>query len=295
MNNDIISVIEKRLNCKVTNYKRMGKGASGCVYKVNINIEPHALAVKINDVPKLIIDEYNSINFISSKVDCKLPELYFVENVNGKGILAMELIEGSALSHKALLFKKGKSKLATEIVDNLIKIHSVHNDKYGVVDNATYDSWYECYNDFAKDIIDFTNQSDVPKCVKKAVNRAYDKLFDIIGEYSGLPTLTHGDYWAPNILIDSKNMSLKGIIDPFNASFTEPEYELFTLTVGCGKSLHLYEIYKSKVKTTKKCDVKVELYALFNELLWYKTLGKIDFGYLKYRSKRLMKMLDKVH
>lgn len=295
MNNDIISVIEQRLNCTVTNYKRIGKGASGCIYKVNINIEPYALAVKINEVPKLIIDEYNSINFISSKVDCKLPKLYFVENVNRKDILAMELIEGSALNRKALLFKKDKSKLANEIVDNLIKIHSVHNDKYGVVNNATYDSWYECYNDFAKDIVDFTNQSDVPKCVKKAVNQAYDMLFDIIGEYSGLPTLTHGDYWAPNILIDSKNMSLKGIIDPFNVSFTEPEYELFTLTVGCGKSLHLYEIYKSKVKTTKNCDVKVELYALFNELLWYKTLGKIDFGYLKYRSKRLMKMLDKVN
>lgn len=295
MNNDIISVIEKKLNCTVANYKIIGKGASGCVYKVNINIEPYALAVKINDVPKLIIDEYNSINFISSKVECKLPKLYFAENVNGKGILAMELIQGSALNRKALLFKKGKSKLANEIVDNLIKIHSVHNDKYGVVDNATYDSWYECYNDFAKDIVDFTNKSDVPKCVKKAVNQAYDKMFDIIGEYSGLPTLTHGDYWAPNILIDSKNMSLKGIIDPFNVSFTEPEYELFTLTVGYGKSLHLYEIYKSKIKTTKNCDVKVELYALFNELSWYKTLGKINFGYLKYRSKRLMKLLDKVH
>ena len=38
-------------------------------------------------------------------------------------------------------------------------------------------------------------------------------------------------------------------------------------------------------------DVKVKLYALFNELLWYKTLEKIDFRYLKYRSRRLMKMI----
>ncbi len=61
--------------------------------------------------------------------------------------------------------------------------------------------------------------------------------------------------------------------------------------LGAGKSLHLYQIYKSKIKTTKNCNVKVELYALFNELLWYKTLEKIDFRYLKYRSRRLMKMI----
>lgn len=42
----------------------------------------------------------------------------------------MELIEGVEASQKNLIFKRNKRKLANEIVDNLIKIHSVHNDKY---------------------------------------------------------------------------------------------------------------------------------------------------------------------
>ena len=50
------------------------------------------------------------------------------------------------------------------------------------------------------------------------------------------------------------------------------EYELFVLTVGYGKNLRFYDIYKSKVETTKYSDLKVELYALFIELYWYKTL-----------------------
>ena len=103
--------------------------------------------------------------------------------------------------------------------------------------------------------------------------------------------MTHGDYWMPNFIVDIENMSLKGVIDPFNVMWTEPEYELFTLTVGYGKNLHLYDIYKSKVKTSKNCDIKVELYALFNEFLWYMTLGKIGFGYLEYRSRRLLKAI----
>ena len=56
-------------------------------------------------------------------------------------------------------------------------------------------------------------------------------------------------------------------------------YELFALTVGYGKNLLFYDIYKSKVENIKYCVLKVELYPLFNELYWYKTLGKIGFGY----------------
>lgn len=58
-------------------------------------------------------------------------------------------------------------------------------------------------------------------------------------------------------------------------------YELFALTVGYGKNLRFYDIYKSKVENIKYCELKVELY-------WCKTFGKIDFGCLKYRSKRLI-------
>lgn len=193
-----------------------------------------------------------------------------------------------------MIFKRNKRKLANEIVENLIKIHSVRNDKYGPIDNAVYNSWYEYYENFAKEIVNFTNNSDVSNTVRKAVNAAYEKLPKIIGNDKNNATLSHGDYWLPNFIIDTKNMSLKGVIDPFNVMWTEPEYESFTLTVGYGKNLHLYDIYKNKVKTSENCDIKIELYALFNELLWYKIIGKIGFGYLEYRSRRLLKAIEKM-
>lgn len=288
----IMRLVEEKLKCKVLDTSVIGKGASGSVYKVILDTAPHCIAVKTSDYPQLIFDEYNRIEFISSKVDCKLPKLYFVEELAGKGFLGMELIEGVEASVKALLFKRNKKKLANEIVDNLIKIHTVHNDKYGPIDNAVYNSWYEYYSEFAKEIVDFTNQSEASDRVKKAVNLAYEKLYEIIGDDRENATLTHGDYWLPNFIIDTKSMSLKGVIDQFNVMWTEPEYELFTLTVSYGTNLHLYDIYKSKVKTSKNCDIKVELYALFNELLWYKTLGKVGFGYLEFRSKRLLKLIS---
>lgn len=294
MEETITNLVEKELNCKVLDISVIGKGASANVHKVKISTFPNYIAIKSSDYPQVIFDEYNTINFISSKVDCKLPKLYFFKEIRVKGFLGMELIEGVEASPKNLILKRNKNKLTNEIVDNLIKIHSIHNEKYGPIDNAVYNSWYEYYNEFAKEIVSFTNNSDVSDTVKKAVNIAYKKLPEIIGNDKNNATLSHGDYWLPNFMIDTKNMSLKGVIDPFNVMWTEPEYELFALTVGYGKNLHLYDIYKSKTDTSENCDIKVELYALFNELLWYKTLGKVGFRYLEYRSKRLLKAIDKM-
>jgi len=41
----IILAIERKLNCKVLNYSLLGKGASGCVYKVKIDSEPYSFAL----------------------------------------------------------------------------------------------------------------------------------------------------------------------------------------------------------------------------------------------------------
>lgn len=75
--------------------------------------------------------------------------------------------------------------------------------------------------------------------------------------------------------------------------WAEPEYELFALATGSGKRLKLYENYKSKIAPTDFCDLKLEMYALYNEFLWHKKLGTFNNGYLIYRSRRLIKQMKK--
>jgi translation elongation factor EF-4 len=53
--------------------------------------------------------------------------------------------------------RKNKSELPDEIVDNLMKIHSIHNDKYAPIGNAICDSWYDYYSELVKWIVKFTN------------------------------------------------------------------------------------------------------------------------------------------
>ena len=136
-------------------------------------------------------------------------------------------------------------------------------------------------------------ENKLDNVVMKAVKLSYENFDKIFEDEIKQPTLIHGDYWMPNFIIDKKTTELLSVVDPFNVMWADPEYELFALTVGFGKKLRLYELYKSKVRTSKYCDVKLEMYALYSELLWYKKLGSITHSYLKMRSKKLIKQLMK--
>lgn len=296
--NTVLDYIEKNTAWRPVGISALGQGASACVYKVEIDESPFVVAVKCSDNPELLKQEYEQIKFISDRVDCKLPRLYhFGICPDGTAVMIMEHFSGVSASNLKKI-AKAKQILPDMIVDNLIKIHTVHNDKFGYPDNAVYDTWYDFYSEFANEIYTFAKESyengKLNKKVFSAVELSYENLDKILCDAMGRPTLIHGDYWQPNFIVDPDTFELIGIIDPFNIMWAEPEYELFTLTVGGSKKLKLYKKYKSKVNTGKYCDLKVELYALYNELLWYKKLGTIGQDYLMYRSKRLIKQMKKL-
>lgn len=294
----IVDFLEAKLNLSVKSLKFIGGGASASVYKAEFAEYPFKAAVKISKLPQLLENEYNQIKFISDRIDCGLPELYDFGTDNKNAFMVMEYFDGVS-GNSVKIPRRFRNSLADEIIDNLLKIHSVNNDKFGLIDNAVYDTWYDYYSGFAKEIFNFTKQSysegRVAKKVYRAVEVSYNSLGIILKDTLEIPVLTHGDYWMPNFIVNPDNYSLLGIIDPFNVMWAEPEYELFALTVGFGEKLKLYDNYKSKINPTPLCDLKVEMYALYNELLWYQKLGTIGHNYLKYRARRLLNLMKRSH
>lgn len=288
--------IQNNLGICIKSITRIGNGASGSVYKV-ICDNKQTLAVKISTHPELMKQEFEMLSFLKEKTASKIPDVYFFDKTEETGIIVMEYINGISGTDKALKFSCKKKHLAKSIVNNLITIQQAHNDKFGPFDNAVYDTWQEYYKLFADEIYVFSKQMHTEKklddVVMNAVELSYENFDKIFEDEIKPPTLIHGDYWMPNFIIDKNSMELLSVVDPFNVMWADPEYELFAMTVGYGKNLHLYEIYKSKVKVSKLCDVKLEMYALYSELLWYKKLGSITHSYLKMRSKRLIKQLKK--
>lgn len=293
----IEKLIKEHFHSSTREAAPIGKGASGSVYRVLINKEPFTIAMKVSSHPELMKKEAEMLCFLKEKTESKIPDVYFYAEEKGKGFIAMEFIEGTSGTDKSLLFKTGKKHLAESIIDNLLLIQKATNDKFGPFDNAVYDTWQEYYKQFADKIYSFclekSSQGELEDIVMQAVELSYKSLDSIFADTTGKPTLIHGDYWMPNFIIDKKKMELKAVVDPFNVMWAEPEYELFAMTVGSGKKLKLYELYKSRVTVSTLCDLKLEMYALYSELLWYKKLGSISHSYLKERSKGLLKQMKK--
>lgn len=293
----IFEAVRKNLNLTVKNISHIGKGASGSVYCISTDGKPEKIAVKVSEHSELLHQEFEMLSFLKEKTKSKIPTVYFFDDEKGTGLLAMEFIDGISGTDKSLRFSFRKKHLAESIVDNLLVIQQAHNDKFGPYDNAVYDTWLDYYKEFSDVIYEFSvhmnRKGELEDIVMKAVEASYKNLDNIFLKGTGKPTLIHGDYWLPNFIIDKKSMELLAAVDPFNVMWAEPEYELFAMTVGYGEKLRLYELYKSKVAVSEYCDLKLEMYALYSELLWYKKLGTITHSYLKMRAKKLLKELKK--
>ncbi|MBE6775597.1 MAG: hypothetical protein E7543_05330 [Ruminococcaceae bacterium] len=299
MDSDLLikEAVKEGLGLTVSSVSRLGKGASGSVYRVICGKENRAIAVKISEHPLLMRQEYEMLSFLREKTESKIPEAYFFGERDGKGIIVMEFIDGVSGADRSLRFRAGKKHLAESIVNNLITLQRTKGEKFGPYDNPVYDTWQAYYREFAEEIYTFSLSKNEKGALDSRVMRAVEasfKCFDrIFCEEIYPPTLIHGDYWMPNFIIDKRKMELLSVVDPFNVMWADPEYELFAMTVGYGEKLHLYELYKSKVRVSVHCDMKLELYALYSELLWYKRLGTIEHSYLLLRAKRLMKEMKK--
>lgn len=289
--------VKDKLKLTVSVISRLGNGASGSVYRVSFPGEKKPMALKISDHPDLMRQEYEMLSFLKEKTESKIPEVYFFDERENMGIIAMEYIDGISGIERSVKFSLRKKHLAESIVDNLIVIQKAKGEKFGPFNNAIYDTWQEYYKKFAEEIYSFSvvkyEENALDISVMKAVEASYKNFDSIFCEEIYPPTLIHGDYWMPNFIINKKSMELLSVVDPFNVMWADPEYELFAMTVGCGEKLRLYELYKSKVKVSAHCDMKLEMYALYSELLWYKKLGSIEHSYLKMRAKRLMKEMKR--
>lgn len=295
---NINAAIAKYMNCKVEQSILLGSGANGEVYKCVLSQEPKIIAVKVTNYSELLINEKNNIDTINSKIDIKLPKIYFCHIADDEinyNILAMSYINGISADkvHWGLNFAKRK-QFAKDVVNNLITLQSVQNDKYGAVNGEQFTNWIDYYKPFAKARLDYIipllQKGEFPKIVVDVLQIAYNNLDKILSD-CGKPTLIHGDYWIPNILVDKNNLQFVGCVDPFNVMWAESEYEVFAMILY--PQFGLYKQYKKCVKVSAMFDLKARVYSLFSEIYWYQQLGHGGLGFMTWVAKKLKKQLKK--
>lgn len=294
----IKKAIQENMGKRLLTLSPLGKGATASAFLVETEGETKQLAVKISRHKELLQQEKEMLDFLSPRTCYKVPETYFLCDCSENSVLAMEYISGVSGNSKKLLFMPGKEHLAQDILQKFKATTEVHGEKYGKFDHPVYNSWKDYYLDFFGEIYDFAKfknqQNQLSDTAVTALKKAKSCFDEIFAEPTGKPCPCHGDFWLNNMIIDPKEKKLAGVLDPFDSLWAEPEYELFALTLGFGKTLKLYERYKAETAVSKYCDLKVELYALVNELHWYQNLGSIGHEYVNFRAKRLMKEIERI-
>ncbi len=293
----IQQIVENEMNTAVKSVSEIGNGATALAYLVEISDKPYKIVVKAGKYTDLLCKEKDMLDFLGEKVSYKIPDTYFYLNDGEVAFLGMEFLEGINGGSKKVRYLKNKKHLANNIIDCFENMQNIHNDKFGFYYNAIYDTWQEFYWDFFKSTYNFAlekyNSGKMKKVVIDALSLIELNFDEIFKDVCKTPCISHGDFWVNNMIIDTDKCEVSGIFDPNNVAWVEPEYEVFAITVGYGKNLKLYKNYKKRKTISKYCDLKIELYALVNELDWYKKLGFCPMDYLYYRSKRLIKQIKR--
>ncbi len=263
-------IAEEKLNTKISDMKFIGGGSFGKVYKCT-KADDETVILKAYHVSGMETTEANQLQMLGKNTSVKMPKVYFTYNDDEIAVMCMSFIDGkNALDPSFLLKSKSqKQKFANDVVDGMLQWHNVKGEKFGYLENATYDSWKEFYleNKVLKDLAGLKKLMDEGKYSKKNYDllcRGLDIFKEVVNEPE-YPVLIHGDLNIMNIMADPKDMKLTGFIDPCGSMWADNEYDLFQFLNMWGNSYNLYDTYKSKCKMSEHCDFKVAFYGALHE------------------------------
>lgn len=292
-------ITKKYLNDDVIKIKFIGGGSFGKVFKASLKCGK-VVVLKVYRVKCMNETEAEQLRLLSKNTVVPMPQVYFTHNEPQLQVMCMSFIEGENALNPLFLFKsKNKKNAFSEaVINGMIELHSVTNDKFGDINCPKYESWLEYYeeNILKPKLYGLNELVKEGKYSKKKYNALLKatEFFRANIEEPEKAHLIHGDLNIMNIMVDKKSMALKGFIDPLNTMWADREYDLFQLLNMWGNSFLLYDTYKAKNDMSKYSDFKVAFYGAINEAGCLLTSGlhfplweALCFNRLKKEMKKL--------
>lgn len=286
-----IFVARKELCCNVNKARYLGGGSFGYVYKVDIDIPPYTIVMKACRCDNMCEREAFELKTLSEDSIIHIPEVYFVylkDDITPIDFICLEYVSGKNCFtdfSKLFLSKARKRKFADKVTSAMYTWHSKTNDKFGPIQNPTYNNWLDYYKPFAFDILRTARKmvkgGQLEPYFLRTMERAWNNFDFIFIEKVERAGLIHGDLNVMNIMADSR-LNPVAIIDPFESKWADAEFDLFQLKNLTGNAFGLYKMYKSKYPTSKNCDLKVAFYAMYHEIYCYIRSGRrTKFNHLR--------------
>lgn len=277
---DILSEINEYFGKDFVWQKILGKGGSGQVYLAE-DKDGMKIAVKIYREINRCAQERSDLESLRKKCTVKIPDVYFTSTVSGTDILAMEYIDGVNAWKNIRIYLAPKEKrkaFAESVAKGVNSILAVRESKFGDPKSELYDEWTDYYFRRAEKILDGMKAYS-GKFAYRRIYRLMLFLWErreaIFAEKPPYSAFIHGDLCPMNMLADPREMELKAFIDPFDAFYADPEYELFQLFCQSGDFLGLYEEYKKLFPVSANVDKKCYFYAIFAEAEYFLSTGRM--------------------
>lgn len=278
-----INVIKKEFVCNVKSIKYLGGGSFGYAYKVDIDVSPYTVVMKACRCDNMCEREAFELKLLAKDSLIHIPKVYFTylkDDIIPIDFICMEYINGKNCFtdfSKLFLSKSKKREFADKVTSAMYVWHSKINEKFGSIQNPTFDEWLDFYKPFAFDILQsaekMVKEGRLEPYFLKTMERAWDIFDYIFSEKVEHACLIHGDLNVMNIITDD-NLNPIAIIDPLESKWADAEFDLFQLKNLTGNTFGLYEMYKSKYPTSKNCDLKVAFYAMYHEIYCYICSGR---------------------
>ena len=278
-----INVIKKEFVCNVKSIKYLGGGSFGYAYKIDIDVSPYTVVMKACRCNNMCEREAFELKLLAKDSLIHIPKVYFTylkDDVIPIDFICMEYINVKNCFtdfSKLFLSKSKKREFADKVTSAMYVWHSKTNEKFGSIQNPTFDEWLDFYKPFAFDILQsagkMVKDGRLEPYFLKTMERAWDNFDYIFSEKVECASLIHGDLNVMNIITDD-NLNPIAIIDPLESKWADAEFDLFQLKNLTGNTFGLYEMYKSKYPTSKNCDLKVAFYAMYHEIYCYISSGR---------------------
>jgi len=277
-------------NVAIAGQSPLGKGDFTEVVRLRLTRPPWDVAVKFFredwQLDRYALDlEVQTLRYLKDHGNIPVPEVYFYHLGNEawpREAFVMEFVDGDAM-HKAYrdLPADGQNRLAENVAEALLALHSVRNDKgYGPLGGPWKQRWLDTYLPKIQRAYEHMDRSrELPEIVHVA-ETSYYCVEDILRSRTGDARLVHGDLFWPNIRIDPETLQVTGFIDPvYDPIWPAPQWgdvegDLSVLMFGnCRWGTDIVQCYARHSPLDEGFRLRRRFYDLWLMLDIYRTVG----------------------
>ena len=204
------------------NIQALGEGEYNAVFSVSagerkyvVKIAPDESVPVLTYEREIMASEVFWYGMMREQTSIRVPDVYFVDDTKTLVPVCyfiMEQLPGTPL-HRAELTAEEKTACLAELAQMAAQMHKVKNDRYGYLQNALYDTWYEAIRQMTANLL-----ADCKR--KRRRSRRGERLLKEIDRtraiLENVPCcMVNFDIWEPNIIFNRENGTPKlAWIDP---------------------------------------------------------------------------------